>query len=232
MALGYFIYRRKSLDYKVAGLLVASVLGAFGLLITSSTAINRDSDGVIRETASGIVEHLTFGRVSFAEKQPELATPQPAVPDDEFDSQGYVEASTDERTTSAELALKAWRRPSNTLLGVGLGNLGPYVVNNIDSSAPANLTVYVYYVLLLAEIGIAGLALVLGLYVVALRRMYRIKSDETAFIILLSLVGFLIHYFFFGSSINVVYIWLWLGIGLGYHKSNAKVKQKVSLAVS
>jgi hypothetical protein len=224
----YFVHKRTIENARVIIVLGAVSILSMGLLVLSSVVQNRSSDGVARETLSGILEHLSFGRLSVAEQATMEAEQAPAQND--FDSAGYVEASTNDRTGSADLALRAWQKPSNTLFGVGLGNLGPYVVSTVDASAPSNLTVYIYYILLLAELGIVGIVLVVGLYVQALLRLW--KTGALGKLFGLILVGFLVHYFFFGSYINVVYIWLWLGIGLGYHSTNGKNKQKVISTVS
>lgn len=65
--------------------------------------------------------------------------------------------------------------------GAGLGNLGPYVVANIDSSVQSNLTVYIFYVLFLVEMGIAGFLLLSLLYWVAIRRLIR-QNTETSWL--------------------------------------------------
>jgi hypothetical protein len=213
---------------KGAVVVLLSAVASAALLVGSATIAYRETPGIVRETASGIAEHLSFGRISFAKPVPartEMAPQQVAVsaPEAVFDSQGYVAASTTERSGAAQLALTAWQR-GNIPLGVGLGNLGPYVVANVDSTAADDLTVYIYYVLLLAETGLVGLALVLLLFFVAVYYLLRSPYDSQR-IVACAVVGFMTQYWFFGSTINVIYIWFWLGIGLGL-TSGKQIKGK------
>jgi len=186
------------------------------LLITSASIRYSESPYIAYNTTAGMIEHLTLGVVSPELRLPKVETPtiEPVPAENDFVTEGLVEASGQDRLGAAKTALEAWSSNSNMFFGLGLGNLGPYVVANIDSSAPSNLTVYIFYVLFLVEMGIAGFLLLSLLYWVAIRRLIR-QNTETSWAVLLILVGFLVQYFFFGSYINVTYIWLWLGIGLG-----------------
>ena len=96
--------------------------------------------------------------------------------------------------------------------------MGPFVVKNIDANAPNNLTVYIYYVLVLAELGIFGLVAFIGIIFCSLLSVIKlIKSPNSLIFITISsiLVAFTVQYLFFGSYINVAYIWIWFGIALG-----------------
>ena len=193
------------------------------LLITSASIRYSESPYIAYNTTAGMIEHLTLGVVS-----PELRVPtantttiESVSDENDFVTEGLVEESGQDRLGAAEIALNAWGSNSNMVFGVGLGNLGPYVVANIDATAPNNLTVYIFYVLFLVEMGIAGFLLLSLLYLVAIRRLIR-QNAETSWAVLLVLVGFLVQYFFFGSYINVTYIWLWLGIGLGLQAKSTK----------
>jgi hypothetical protein len=74
--------------------------------------------------------------------------------------------------------------------------------------------VYIYYILLLAELGIIGL--VSFLVLLGYSVFWLLKNNAPLTLILgASLVAFFVQYFFFGSYINVVYICLYIGIALG-----------------
>jgi membrane-bound metal-dependent hydrolase YbcI (DUF457 family) len=135
-------------------------------------------------------------------------------------SPGLIKASGQERLSAAKLSLKAWRYNSKTIIiGVGSGNLGPFVNKYIDAATPNNLTVYIYYALLLAELGLIGLISFIILNLAGLLQFIRRYKKSKHFAIYASIaslmVAFLVQYCFFGTYINTVYIWLWLGIILG-----------------
>ncbi|MCA9347203.1 hypothetical protein KC930_01320 [Candidatus Saccharibacteria bacterium] len=244
IVLALILHRVRTIDLKTVfkgfALIGVSFFISWCLLIGSAVIKHRGAPYIAYNTARGMVDHLTLGVVSLPEKtlatQPEASTPGTSAVantnEDTFVSQGLVEASQNERLGSAGLAFKAWKYNfKNIIFGVGLGNLGPFVVANVDPSAPKDLTVYIYYVLLVAEIGLIGLVLVLKLYWKAFKGLIK-KLDEQSIICATILVGFLTQYFFFGSSINVIYIWLWLGIALGLGVNYKSVKQKQHNSVS
>lgn len=212
------------------GAMITGFMLSWVLLISSASYIYRATDGIAKETLYGMIEHVTLGKVVLDSE--EIPAPVPATVSTEatFESQGFVESSSNDRLSAAELAIKAFSNGSQ-FSGVGLGNLGPYVNRYIDSSAPTNLTVYIFYILWLAEMGILGVLLLVSLYARAFTGLYKNGSPE-AKIIMVILTGFLVQYIFFGSTINGMYIWLWLAIGLGYHKSNEKNAPKKRRTVS
>lgn len=214
---------------RVGVVLVMSALIGFALLIASASIRYRETPNIAAETTKGMVEQLSGGVVTFKAE----ATKAPSKSDDNFQSTGFVAASTADRLSAAELALTAWRQPSNTLLGVGLGNLGPYVVANIDTSSPSNLTVYIFYILFVSEMGVLGLLLWLGMLCVTVYRLLK-QRDETSKVLVVLLFGFLAHYAFFGSYINGMYIWLWFGVAMGYHlsvKKSVKSRKQTKMRV-
>ena len=99
-------------------------------------------------------------------------------------------------------------------------------MQNIDATAPENLTVYIYYVLVLSELGVVGLGMVCLLFGAALTRLFR-QNTLAAMCIAGGLVAFAIQFLFFGSYINVIYIWLWLGIALGITTVTKKKQTRV-----
>ena len=188
------------------------------LLIGSAVHIYSGAPYIAYNTFRGMVEHVTLGVITLPEKHETVvvvSNKEDSGSKDNFVSGGLVEASQNERTESAKLAFKALKYDVRTLLfGVGLGNLGPFVTDNIYGGAASNLTVYIFYVLFVSEMGLVGLGAFLALFGLALYRLVKQKED-IATITALILIGFLVQYMFFGSYINVIYIWLWLGVGLG-----------------
>lgn len=206
----------KTLLITLAGFVVA-----FALLVTSASINYHGTPNVTYNTIRSSLEHLSLGLIALPQiQQPpqvQSTTSSPANnSSNDFVSPGLIESSTNERTGSAALAFRALTNsPRTTLLGTGLGGLGPYVVSAIDRTAPYTLTVYIFYVLLLAEVGIVGFAGFLLLLFGVLRSLLSKYRSSLAPVLLALFGAFLVHYFFFGSYINVVYIWIWLGIMLG-----------------
>ena len=234
---GILLYTKKLVTFKrIIIPFVAIALGITAsllLLIASASIRYSDTPNITYETIDSITEHLTSGVIDLPELSVPANTP-PSQPDqtqtiteEQFVSPGLIEASGEERLSAAKLALSAWRyHPLTVVFGVGVGNLGPFVVAHIEPSAPSNLTVYIYYILLLAELGFIGLCCVLAIFGAAIQSLIRRSSHQT---ILLSglLSAFALQFLFFGSYINVVYIWLWIGIALGVTSVTKKSRHRV-----
>ncbi len=224
ITLAVLIYK-KLLDIKRLSAIIivgiVAVLASLALLTAAATLRYADTPNITHETIDSIFEHLTLGVIDLPEKtvtnvQTTQSAPQnTATNTDDFVSPGLIESSGNERLGAADLALSAWRyNPLTIIFGVGIGNLGPFVVENIDATAPENLTVYIYYVLLLSELGLVGLvmfAIIIGGTFIRLLRLATLATICLAG----GLIAFTVQFLFFGSYINVVYIWLWLGIALG-----------------
>lgn len=209
------------------GLCTGAFLLGWASLVGSAVIRFPDAPYIAYNTTRGMLEHMSLGVINLPEKE-ELDNNNvdigSAELESEFVSEGYVEESGSERTGSARLALEAWQWDLERVsFGVGLGNLGPFVVKNIDPNAPSNLTVYIFYVLFLAEMGIVSLFLLLSVYARALKTTI-VSTRTGAPIVAAVMVGFLVQYFFFGSYINSVHIWLWLGVALGLANVNVRDK--------
>ncbi len=221
MALAKQLYIKKLLLIIV--ILLASFIFGFILLIASASYVHKNSPNITYDTTKTMLEQLSLGKINLPEKKHasiQQATPSTTpIKTDNFVSPGLIKASTNERLSAAQLAINAWQHNTQTLLvGVGAGNLGPFVVANIDKTAPNNLTVYIFYVLLLAELGLAGLVSFIWLFIYSIYKLWDIANKRRyslSIVIASVLVAFLVQYFFFGSYINVVYIWVWLGLALG-----------------
>lgn len=203
---------------------------SFIMLIGSASYTYRNTPNIAYNTAKTMLEQLSLGVVNLPDKTVPTTTQANNNPSDDFVSPGLIEASTTERLTDAQLAIKAWSyNAKNVVFGVGSGNLGPFVVKNIEPNAPNNLTVYIFYVLALVEIGILGLFGILFLFALSLYKLIKLanKQYSAVAVLIAILVAFLGQYFFFGSYINVVYIWIWLGISAGIAVLNQKHLSKL-----
>lgn len=222
----YWTFGYKNIKQLAIGssLIIVSILLAIVLLITSASIKYRTVENITYDTTSTVLQQLTLGLISLPEKQvavdvspsPTSTAPANTTAEEDFESPGLIEESGNERLEAAKLALKAWNNSTkNIIAGTGLGNLGPFVVNNINASAPANLTVYIFYILVIAEMGVLGLigfVLLLISPIFILVKKYRFKQPAFVPVVIAVIGAFAVQYLFFGSYINVVYIWLWMGI--------------------
>lgn len=221
--------------FKITAVCAVAIFLALSMLTISASVRYKNTPNITYETIDSIFEHLTLGVINLPEKTVVIIQSTPDTPStttppnqtEDFVSPGLIESSGNERLGAAELALKAWQyNPLIILFGVGIGNLGPFVVQNIDTTAPDNLTVYIYYILLVSELGIVGLSMFSISFGATIWRLLK-RSTLASFCIAGGLFAFLLQFFFFGSYINVVYIWLWLGIALGVATSLNSKKTKV-----
>ncbi len=199
------------------GVLIIAVLVVAGLLVGAASYRYRSTPDIAYKTFRSLVQQGSLGVVKLPTSKSNSG----------FTPAGLVQASGQERLGAANLAVKAWQyNASSVLIGVGPGNLGPFTVQHISSTAPENLTVYIYYVLILSELGIIGLIALICLYGSALvrfiKRFWRHKNAAVYSAIFCLGLAFLIQYCFFGSYINVPYIWLWFGIMLGLGRKTGK----------
>jgi hypothetical protein len=228
LAVAIALIVRKFASFKTVlltySLIIATIFASLILLIISASIRYNDTPNITYETADSIAEHLTNGIIDLPEKQ---TLPAQNTSDDTFVSPGLIESSSEERLGAAELAIKAWQyNPATILFGVGIGNLGPFVVANIEPSAPDNLTVYIYYILFISELGLVGLLALLVVFGSAISSLIKRNTIEST-IIGGGLIAFAIQFLFFGSYINVVYIWLWIGIALGVTSVSKKKPKSV-----
>lgn len=192
-----------------------AMIVSWGTLIVAAVVQYPHAPYIAYNTFRGMAEHMSLGTVNLPVKSvvqpPSTIAPQAT---DNFVSEGLVEASSNERLDSAKIALKSWLFDMRTFIfGVGPGNLGPFAVNNVSESAPNNLTVYIFYILLVSELGLCGMGAFILIISTALHRSLR-HGNKEATLLAAIIVAFAVQYFFFGSYINVIYIWLWIGCAL------------------
>ena len=137
-------------------------------------------------TTKTMLEQLSLGKINLPEKK-HASIQQPATPSttpiktDDFVSPGLIKASTKKTKRLLNSASHKCMVTQYTKLysvGVGAGNLGPFVVANIDKTAPNNLTVYIFYVLLLAELGLAGFVSFIWLFVYSIYKLWGIANKR------------------------------------------------------
>ncbi|HUD03772.1 MAG TPA: O-antigen ligase family protein [Patescibacteria group bacterium] len=216
----------KQLEFSrlVMVLLIIAITGlvGFGSLVSSASHRYRTTPNIAFNTTVSMLDHLSLGVVNIPQKTVTQVSPTNTntSTNTNFTPPGLIQSSSQERLGAAQLALKAWRsNPYTIIFGVGAGNLGPYTIKHIDSTVPNNLTVYIFYALIIAELGLLGLASFLILSLGGLGQFINNFSKNKNIIINISIAAlfsaFIAHQWFFGTYINTVYIWLWLGIILG-----------------
>jgi hypothetical protein len=212
----------------VSLIVLASFLVSSLMLIWSASYKFSSTTNISYNTAVSMLDHMSLGIINL-ESKPVLVNTA-IKPANSFVPSGLIKASTTDRIGAADLALNSWHNNTKTtFIGVGPGNLGPYTVKNVDSTVPNNLTVYIYYILLLAEVGLIGFIAFIVVYLSALNRfMAKYKNHKLAALYVAVpaiIIAFLAQYLFFGTFINSVYVWLWTGIILGL--TGTKLKNKL-----
>lgn len=224
-------YVSTKITLRIFGVIIISGIASLGLLVAAATIRYNTTTNITYETIDSIAEHLTNGVIDLpetAKTAEQTSNSQNTSTQEQFESPGLIEASSQERLSAANLAINAWQyNPFTVIFGVGVGNLGPFVVQNIESTAPDNLTVYIYYILLLSELGIIGFVTFVIAFVGAIWRLVQ-RASVISLIIAGGLFAFLIQFMFFGSYINVMYIWLWLGVSLGFTSVIKKPKHRTN----
>ena len=174
----------------------------------------RVSDGFY-DSISKSVNQMTLGRISLPEIEEEPA--QNLVEPEQIDMStekavfdGYVEKSTDERTSLSGLAIKTWQKDWQTVFfGVGVGGSGKVIFDYTGQTASIYEIVQNQYLETLLENGLIGFTLfasILGGFLI------KTRSNKEAWAIL---VGFMIQWNFFSGLPNALHIYLILAIAFG-----------------
>ena len=174
----------------------------------------RVSDGFY-DSISKSVNQMTLGRISLPEIEEEPA--QNLVEPEQIDMStekavfdGYVEKSTDERTSLSGLAIKTWQKDWQTVFfGVGVGGSGKVIFDYTGQTASIYEIVQNQYLETLLENGLVGailFGLILGGFFV------KTRSNKIAWAIL---IAFMVQWNFFSGLPNALHIYLILAIAFG-----------------
>ncbi len=199
--------------------LSGAVILALLLLITAASYRYRGTPDIAYKVSRSLVQQASGGVINLPVSHAQQTGFQP---------NGFVKASSNDRLEAAKVGLKAWSfNLKNRLFGVGAGNLGPFVTRKIDKNLPNDLTIYIFYIFILSELGIIGLAsflvLMLSSAIGLMTRFWRTSNTSVYTALFALAIAYLAQFLFFGSYINATYVWLFFGIALGLgRKSNRR----------
>ncbi len=228
--------------WRQLGIITAGFVIGCTLLLVSAVVRYHDTPHIAYNTAVSMLDQLSLGRIKLPQKNtlptpgnptspqvpptsettapeaPPAAQPNQPAPPANFQPSGFVAASADDRLNAAQLALRAWAASPRTILfGTGLGNLGSFIQRQLHQPVSTDHTVYIFYVLLLSNIGVVGILPLLVLLAIALWRSVQQLSKQWGRLVLLLTTAIAIHFWFFGSLINSVHCFAWIGIFLYNH---------------
>ena len=224
---------KKSLKSFIAcsGIMLAGIVVSFSLLLLSATIRYHDTPHITYRTAASMLDQLSLGALKLpAKTEPpasppaQSTTPPLATGTKHFQPSGFVAASSNDRLSAADLAVRAWLdSPKTIVFGVGLANLGSFIQQTLHQPASLDQTVYIFYILLLSSIGLLGLLPLLAIALWALIQAGRHIDHPSGRFGFLLTSAFLIHFWFFGSLINSVHCFAWIGVFLyNYRKNHAE----------
>ena len=212
-----FLYRNSLIKKSRLVFLPLVVLAGFGSGMVWHgifTEINpRVSDGFY-DSVSKSVNQLTLGKVNLpkltASSASQAASPSTASVETNHPKahfSGYVETSTNERTSMLNLALQTWSKDWTTMLfGTGIGSSGRAIQQHTHKLATEAEITQNQYVEVLLENGLIGAVLCLMAVVVYL---YDTRRDKLAWAIL---IAFALQWNFFSGLPNVLHIYLVLAV--------------------
>lgn len=228
--------------WRQLGIITAGFVIGCTLLLVSAVVRYHDTPHIAYNTAVSMLDQLSLGRIKLPQKTtlptpgdpsspqapptsetktpeaPPATQPNPLAPSANFQPSGFVAASANDRLNAARLALRAWvASPRTILFGTGLGNLGSFIQHQLHQPVSTDHTVYIFYVLLLSNIGVVGMIPLLALLAVTLWRSGRWLLKPWGRFALLLTTAIAIHFWFFGSLINSVHCLAWIGIFLYNH---------------
>lgn len=231
--------------WRQLGIITAGFVIGCTLLLVSAVVRYHNTPHIAYNTAVSMLDQLSLGRIKLPQKNtttmpdnppatqapptnettapqsspsPPTTQPNPLAPSANFQPSGFVVASADDRLNAAQLALRAWASSPRTILfGTGLGNLGSFIQHQLHQPVSTDHTVYIFYVLLLSNIGVVGMIPLLALLVVTLWCSGQWLLKPWGRFALLLTTAIAIHFWFFGSLINSVHCLAWIGIFLYNH---------------
>ncbi len=212
-----FLYRNSLIKKSRLVFLPLVVLAGFGVGMVWHgifTEINpRVSDGFY-DSVSKSVNQLTLGKVNLPKltagsvsqaASPSTASVETNHPKAHFS--GYVETSTNERTSMLNLALQTWSKDWTTMLfGTGIGSSGRAIQQYTHKLATEAEITQNQYIEILLENGLIGAVLCLMAMVVYL---YDTRRDKLAWAIL---IAFALQWNFFSGLPNALHIYLVLAV--------------------
>lgn len=214
---GVFCFRKKyqgKLRRIAENLGILAVAGILGLVLVGFSAqINRSNQVSFGEAISGWVNQMSLGLIDLPINQKErvndgcggvgISCPSdPTIPEVDYDAGlmqygaddgaiGYVEASTDERAHSNDMALRAV--VDHPMVGVGIGGSGQYRYDNYGEPNNASIN-YNEYLEIWSELGSIGAILFVFLLILAVKRATKLGQ--------VLMVGVLVQWLFFAGYPN------------------------------
>ena len=161
-------------------------------------------------TVKNVISQLSLGTIALPDeaKSPVTTTEKSSSTPVSSFQPGYIENSTTSRLSMSSEAIDIWNSSTRTILiGVGIGGFGTSLQMR-HTQTPDSSVVNNFYLELLAETGIIGVALFFG-FVGSLLCIGIMKRNY----LLLSLVfAFLLQWCFFSGTSNVVHVWIIFGL--------------------
>lgn len=210
-------YRNSLAEKSRLAFLPLVVLAGFGVGMVWHgifTEINpRVSDGFY-DSVSKSVNQLTLGKINLpkltASSASQAASPSTASVETNHPKahfSGYVETSTNERTSMLNLALQTWSKDWTTMLfGTGIGSSGRAIQQYTHKLATEAEITQNQYIEVLLENGLIGAVLCLMAVVVYL---HDTRRDKLAWAIL---IAFALQWNFFSGLPNALHIYLVLAV--------------------
>lgn len=212
-----FLYRNSLIKKSRLVFLPLVVLAGFGAGMVWHgifTEVNpRVSDGFY-DSVSKSVNQLTLGKINLpkltASSVSQAASPSTASVETNHPKahfSGYVETSTNERTSMLNLALQTWSKDWTTMLfGTGIGSSGRAIQQYTHKLATEAEITQNQYIEILLENGLIGAVLCLMAMVVYL---HDTRRDKLAWAIL---IAFALQWNFFSGLPNALHIYLVLAV--------------------
>ena len=204
---GVLLWKNRGL-WKRLGLvwLLTVVSFLFALNLQGLMAGVSPTDDTYFSGVSKSVNQLTLGVVDLGGRnaKKEIA-PEEGMETKQANFDGYVEISTDARTSATGTAIKAWSQNlKSALLGMGLGSASVVLFEN-GTFATAKEIVNNEYASLLLETGIVGVILLVYTLVLVVKIF---RKSETKVMMLGIIVAYLVSLVFFSGLANVIHIYL------------------------
>lgn len=195
------------------------MVGCFGGMMWHAlfTQLNPRVSDTWYDAVTKSVNHLSLGKIqlpkstsppvqSVAPSPAPASTAQPASAPQKALFDGYVQRSTDERTTLNDRAIHTWQQhPQTMLLGVGSGGAGRAMYQFDKRAGWEFEIVQNEYLSLLLELGLIGLAL----FTANIGYLVRLLRCEPWLMAIVA--GFLVQWNFFSGLPNALHIYIIIG---------------------